>query len=54
MAMTFHGDDAETKAQQLVYELRKQYKLNAYSVAKLRLFAARTWTGGAYIPMAIR
>jgi hypothetical protein len=34
MAITFHGDDAEAKSQQLVYELRKQYKLNAYCYAR--------------------
>ncbi len=31
MVTTFHGDTAERQAQQLVYELRKQFKLNAYS-----------------------
>lgn len=34
MATTFHGEDAETKAQALVYELRSKYKLPAYTYSK--------------------
>jgi hypothetical protein len=50
MAMTFHGDDAETKAQQLVYELRKQYKLNAYSVAQNFDYSQRYMDGRGLYP----
>ena len=31
LATVFHGEDAEKQARQLVYELRKKYKLEAYS-----------------------
>jgi hypothetical protein len=31
MVTTFHGDKADSQAQRLVYELRKEYKLKAYS-----------------------
>lgn len=31
MVTTFHGDKAQEQARQLVYELRKQYKLRAYT-----------------------
>lgn len=34
MAMTFQGQDAREKARALVYELRKQYKLPAFTFAK--------------------
>ncbi|REK26960.1 MAG: hypothetical protein DWQ42_07830 [Planctomycetota bacterium] len=34
LATTFRGPDAETNARQLVYELRRDYKLNAYTHQK--------------------
>ena len=34
MATTFSGEGAEEQAQELVYELRKEYKLPAYSYQK--------------------
>jgi hypothetical protein len=34
MATTFSGDGAQEQAQQLIYELRKEYKLAAYSYQK--------------------
>ena len=35
MVTTFNGDTAEQRARQLVFELRKQYKLNAYTHEKV-------------------
>ena len=34
MAATFHGDDAQQQAQQLVFELRSRFSLPAYTYEK--------------------
>jgi len=47
---TFHGDQSEPRARQLVYELRKQYKLNAYTLAKVYDYSQKGMQGEGLYP----
>jgi hypothetical protein len=50
VATTFHGDQAEPRARQLVYELRQSYKLNAYTHARNYDYTQRGMGGIGFYP----
>ena len=47
MVTTFRGDTAEKQAHELVFELRKHYKLNAYVHGKVYDYS-QTWTPNGF------
>jgi hypothetical protein len=50
MVTTFHGDKAESQARQLVYELRKRYKLTAYTHARNYEYNQKHMAGKGFSP----